>query len=126
MNKIQSDLDKVRKDAQLLHQQISDNITKAKALTAADVKAAQANMKILADNMKVVAHDQSDAVKTSITSAIDKMENAGKADVAETADDFKHASEVMLDGVRKATQSLSQAVAEMRTKVADKIAPKNK
>lgn len=124
MNKLQSDLDKVRKDAQTLHQQISDNIAKAKTITAADVKEAQSNIQILADNMKVLAHDQSDAVKTSITSAINKMEEVGKADVAETADDFKHASEVMLDSVRKATQSLSQAVAEMRTKVADKIAPK--
>ncbi len=124
MNKFQSDLDKVRKDAQMLHQQISDNIAKAKALTAADVKTAQANIQTLADNMKVLARDQTDAVKTNITSAIDKMEAAGKADVAETVDDFKHANEVMLDSVRKATQSLSQAVAEMRTKIADKIAPK--
>lgn len=126
MNQFQSELDKARKEAQALHKKISDDIDKAQDATITDVKQAQTNVKTLADNMKVLVTEQTDAAMTNINSAIDKMEAAAKADVAETTDDIRHANEALLDSVRKATQSLSQAVAEMRTKVADKIAPKTK
>lgn len=125
MNKFQTELEKARKDAQSLHKQISDNIAKADAATWADVKAAKSQMLALADRMKTLAADQADVVKITFTSAIDKMEFAGKDIEMKASDSIKHTNEALLDSARKATQSLSQAVAEMRTKVADKISPKS-
>lgn len=124
MNKFQTELEKARKDAQSLHKQISDNIAKADDATWADVKAAKAQMLALANRMKTLAADQADVVKITFTSAIDKMQVAGKDIEMKASDSIKHTNEALLDSARKAAQTLSQSLAEIRTKAANKIAPK--
>ncbi|MEO8245335.1 MAG: hypothetical protein ABI832_23935, partial [bacterium] len=55
------------------------------------------------------------------------LEAAGKAvetKAGDAKDNVKHAHAAMLDSVHKAALSLSQAVADLRTKAAQAIAPK--
>lgn len=127
MTKSPSVIEKTRHDAQALHQKISANMAKAEAATWADVKAVQADTLALATKMKALADDQADAVKTGIKSAIGKMEAAGKlveTKAGDAKDSVKHANAALLDSAHKAAQSLSQAVAAVRTKAAHAIAPK--
>ncbi len=127
MSKTQSLLEKARSDAQELHKSISANITKAGNATWADVKAAQAVGSDLAARMKAVATDQADATRTGIIAAVARLEAAGQLveDKAVSAkDSIKHANDLMLSSAHQATQSLSAAVADARTKAAKAIAPK--
>jgi hypothetical protein len=120
-------LEQARHDAQQLHKKISDSMAKTEAKTWADVKAVQADTLALATRMQSLAKDQADTVKTSITHAVAKMEAAGKAvesKASDARDDIKHANQALLDSAHKAANSLSEAVAEMRTKAAAAIAPK--
>lgn len=117
MNKFHSELEKLRKDAQSLHKQISDNIAKAEAATLDDVRAAKADTRALAAKMKALAADQSDTVKTGIVSAIHKMEVAVEDVEMHAIESIRHTNEALLDSARRAAQSLSHAVAEIRTKV---------
>lgn len=127
MTKPLSALEQARHDAQALHKKISDSIAKTEAKTWADVKAIQADTLALATRMQTLAKDQADSIKSAITTAVAKMDAAGKAVEAKATDardSVKAANEALLDAAHNAAQSLSQAVAAMRTKAAHAIAPK--
>jgi len=128
MTNSSSIIEKTRHDAQELHKKISANIAKAEAATWADVKTAEADTPALAARMKTLADEQGDAVKTSIKSAIARMDAAGKlaeTKAGDSRDSVKHADDALLESSHKAAQSLSEAVAAMRTKAAAAIAPKS-
>ena len=127
MSKIESLLDTTRHDAQELHKKISANMAKAEHATWAEVKAVQADVSALARKMATLATDQADAAKEGTKAAIANLEAAAKL-VENTSiaakDDVKHANTVLLDSAHKAAQSLSAAVADLRSKAAKAIAPK--
>jgi len=122
-------IEQARHDAQGLHKKISANIAHAEAATWADVKAVQADTLALAARMKAMAEDQADAAKAGIKAAIGKMEEAGKMVETKAGDAkaaVKHANANLLESAHTAARSLSEAVADMRTKAAKAIAPKAK
>ena len=117
-------------DAQALQDRISANIARSGAETWADVKIMQADTLALAERMKVMAADQADVVRADIIAAITNMEAAGKMveikageAVSDAEKDIKSANEALLDSAQKATHSLSQAVVELRIRMAKAIAP---
>lgn len=127
MTKPHTMLDTARLDAQNLHKKISENIAKAKAATWAEVQAVQGEAAVLVTKMKDIANGQADALKTGITSATDKLEAATKlvqSKVAAGKDDVQHANAALLAASHNAAQSLSNAVAEFRSKAAKVIEPK--
>jgi hypothetical protein len=127
MSKIQSILDTTRHDAQELHKKISANMAKAEHATWADIRAVQTDINALGAKMKTLAEDQSVAAKAGIKSAITKLESAGKLvenKAVAAKDSVKHANAAMLESAHKAAQSLSAAVAAVRTKAAHAIEPK--
>jgi hypothetical protein len=128
MTKPHTVLEMTRIDAQNLHKKISANMAKAEHATWADVKAVQADINALGVKMKTLAADQADDVKAGIKAAITKLEAAGKlvedkaaSGATAAKDGVKRANAAMLDSARKATQSLSAAVAAARTKLAHAI-----
>jgi hypothetical protein len=127
MTKPHTILEMTRIDAQNLHRKISANMASAEHATWADVKALQADINALVVKMKTLVAGQTDDVKAGITSVIIKLEAAGQ--LAENkamaaTDGVRHANAAMLESVRKATQSLSAAVAAARTGLAHAIEPK--
>jgi len=127
MTKPQSVLDLARHDAQELHKKISDNMAQAKAATWADVHAVQTEAHALMTKMKGAAEGQADAVKAGLTEASHKLQAAAKLvenKAVAVGDDVPHANQALLDSAHKAAQSLSAAVAALRTKAAHAIAPK--
>lgn len=124
MTKPLSVLEQARHDAQDLHRKISANIARTEAATWADVKAAQTDTLALAARMKTLAADQAGSLRSGLSSAVAKMENAGKTvekKAKDTGDSIAHANAALLESAHRAAQSLSQAVAAMRNKAA--IAP---
>jgi hypothetical protein len=120
-------LEMARIDAQNLHKKISANMAKAEKATWADVKAVQADVNALGVKMKTLAADQADTVKSGISTAVTKLEAAGKLvenKAVAAKDDVRQANAAMLDSAHKAAQSLSTAVAAARTKLAKAIEPK--
>lgn len=127
MTKPQTRLEKARLDAQNLHKAISANMAKAKDATWADIKAAQADAASLAEKMKTLADDQADVVRANIKTATARLDAAAKQieDKARGAkDDIQRANAALLESAQNAAHSLSEAVAELRTKVAKAIEPK--
>ncbi|WP_309663723.1 hypothetical protein [Tabrizicola sp.] len=127
MTKEMTHLDVARRDAQELHKKISANIAKAEAATWADVKAVQDEAVALAAKMKNIADGEADAMKTDIKAAIAKLDAAGKLvqdKAIEGKDAIKRTNASLLASARNAAQSLSHAVADMRTKAAKAIEPK--
>jgi hypothetical protein len=121
MTKQLTHLDLVRRDAQDLHKKISANIAKAEAATWADVQAVQAEAVALGAKMKSIADGEADAMKADVKAAIVKLDAAGKLvqDKAVAGKDaVKHANAALLASARGAAQSLSHAVAAMRSKAA--------
>lgn len=127
MTKQMTHLDLVRRDAQELHKKISANIAKAEAATWAEVKTVQDEAASLAAKMKAVAEGDAAAMKADIKVAIAKLDAAGKL-VQDKANDgkdaVKRANAALLASARGAAQSLSDAVAALRTKAANAIEPK--
>lgn len=127
MTKPQTALDLARHDAQDLHRKISANIAKAGAATWDDVAAVQVQAAALATKMKTIAEDETDVVKAGLRTATAKLEAAaGRAQDKAVAvkDDIKRNNAAMLESAQKAAQSLSEAVAALRTKMAKAIEPK--
>ena len=127
MTKQMTYLDLARRDAQELHQTISINIAKAEAGTWAEVKAVQDAAASLIIKMKAIAGDESDALKADLTASIAKLDAGVKLiqDKAATGKDaVKKANATLLASAHTAAQSLSHAVANMRTKAAKAIEPK--
>jgi hypothetical protein len=119
--------DLMRRDAQDLHKKISANIAKAEKATWADVQAVQAEAVSLGAKMKSIADGEADAVKADIKAAVAKLDAAGKAiqnKAGDAKDAVKHANAALLASAHNAAQSLSHAVAAMRTKAAKAIEPK--
>jgi hypothetical protein len=120
-------LEEARHDAQRLYKKISTNIDTVEATTLADVKAAQADILALAARIKTLASDQADSVKTGLTTAAARMEDAGKAleaKAGDAQDGIKHANAALLESAQAAAESLGNAVTAMRRKAAHAIAPK--
>lgn len=131
MTNPKTDLELARFDAQNLHKKISANIAKSQAATWNDIKASQADAGILVGKMKIVAEAQADVAKANINTAMSKLDAAAKrgenkaiAAKEDLQDDIRRANAALLEGARTATQSLSQAVADFRTKLAKAIEPK--
>jgi hypothetical protein len=120
-------LDLIRRDAQDLHKKISANIAKAEAATWADVQAVQAEAVSLGAKMKSIADGEAEAMKADLKAAVTKLDAAGKL-VQDKADDgkdaVKRANAALLASAHGAAQSLSHAVANMRSKAAKAIEPK--
>jgi hypothetical protein len=120
-------LDLARRDAQELHKKISANIALAEKATWADVQKVQAEASALAARMKDVATGQADALQAGVRAAIAKLDAGAKimqAKVAAGKDDIQHANTALLAASHHAAQSLSHAVADMRSKAAKAIEPK--
>jgi hypothetical protein len=127
MTKQLTHLDLVRRDAQDLHKKISANIAKAETATWADVQAVQADAIALGARMKSIADGEVDAMKADVKAAIAKLDAAGKLvqDKAVAGKDaVQHANAALLASARGAAQSLSHAVAAMRSKAAHAMEPK--
>jgi len=125
MTKTQTVFDKVRLDAQTLHEKISNDIAKAK--TWADVKVAQAQAARLAATMKEIVGDKAIAAKADVKAAVAKLEAAAKLVQDKAVDvkaDVDEANAALLAAVHKAAVSLSQAVANLRSDAAKTTEPK--
>lgn len=127
MTKEMTHLDVARRDAQELHKKISANIAKAEAATWADVKAVQDEAVALAAKMKTIADGEADAMKSDLKAAMAKLDAAAKL-VQDKAiagkDAVRKANAALLASAHSAAQSLSHAVADMRTRAAKAIEPK--
>lgn len=120
-------LDLARRDAQELHKTITANIALAEKATWADVQKVQADAAALAVRMKEIAAGQADALQAGVKAAIAKLDAGAKmmqGKVDNGKDDIRHANAALLAASHNAAQSLSHAVAEMRSKVAKAIEPK--
>ena len=120
-------LDLARRDAQELHKTITANIALAEKATWADVQKVQADAAALAVRMKEIAVGQADALQAGVKAAIAKLDAGAKmmqGKVDNGKDDIRHANAALLAASHNAAQSLSHAVAEMRSKVAKAIEPK--
>ena len=120
-------LDLVRRDAQDLHKKISANIAQAEKATWADVQTVQIDAANLVTKMKSIAEEQADAIKSDVKAAIIKLEAAAKLvqdNAVDGKDAVKRANAALLASAHKAAQSLSHAVADIRTKAAKAIEPK--
>lgn len=119
--------DLVRRDAQDLHKKISANIARAEAATWADVKTLQNDAASLIAKIKTIADGDVDAMKSDLTAAMAKLEAAATL-VQDTASDgkeaIKRANTALLASAHSAAQSLSHAVAVLRSKAAKAIDPK--
>lgn len=127
MTKTQTRLELARLDAQNLHKTISANMAKAKDATWADIKSAQADATALAEKMKTLADDHADAVRANIKIATAKLDAAAQQvenKAVGAKDDIQRANAALLESAQKSAHSLSQAVAELRTRVAKAIEPK--
>lgn len=127
MTKQMTHLDLARRDAQELHKKISANIAKAEAATWGEVRAVQADAATLMAKMKTIADGEMDAMKTDLTAAMAKLDAAAKLveDKAVAGKDaVKRANAALLAASQSAAQSLSHAVAAMRSKAAKAIDPK--
>jgi hypothetical protein len=127
MTKQMTHLDVARREAQELHKKISANIAKAEAATWADVKAVQDEAIALAAKMKTIADGEAEAMKSDLKAAMAKLDAAAKL-VQDKAiagkDAVRKANAALLASAHRAAQSLSHAVADMRTKAAKAIEPK--
>lgn len=127
MTKPKTMLEMARHDAQELHKKISGNIAKAQAAGWPDVKTVQADANALAIKMKTAADGQAEAAKTAINAAIAKLEAASKlveSKATAAKDDVRQANVKLLDGAHTAAESLSKAIAVLRTKAAENVEPK--
>ena len=127
MTKPLTHLDLARRDAQELHKTITANIALAEKATWADVQKVQADAAALAVRMKEIAAGQADALQAGVKAAIAKLDAGAKmmqGKVDNGKDDIRHANAALLAASHNAAQSLSHAVAEMRSKVAKAIEPK--
>jgi len=126
MTKSQSKLETTRHDAQELHKKISTQLVMAEQATWADVKAVQADIIALGAKMRVLAGDQADDVRAVIDAAVAKLTSAGQLvedKALATKDVVKQANVAMLASAHHATQSLSAAIATVRTSLARAIEP---
>ena len=127
MSQPQTALNVARRDAQDLHKKISANIAKADHATWNDVATVQVEAAALATKMKTIAENETDPIKTGLRTAsakLDAIANRVQDKALAVKDDVKHANAAMLESARKAAQSLSEAVATLRTKIAKTIEPK--
>ncbi len=127
MTKQLTHIDLMRRDAQELHKKISANIAKAEAATWADVQTVQAQAVSLGAKMKSIADGEADAIKADVKAAIAKLDAAGKLvqdKAADGKDAVNRANASLLASAHGAAQSLSHAVAAMRSKAAKAIEPK--
>ena len=118
MTKQLTHLDLARRDAQELHKKISANIAKAEAATWADVQTVQTDAASLVAKMKAIADAQSDAMKADIKAAIAKLDAAARLvqdKATDGKDAVKRANTALLASAHSAAQSLSHAVADIRT-----------
>jgi hypothetical protein len=127
MTKQMTHLDVARRDAQELHKKISANIARAEAATWTEVKAMQADAATLMAKLKTIADTEVDAMKADLTAAMAKLDAAAKLVEDKTAagkDAVKRANTALLAASHAAAQSLSHAVANMRSKAAKAMEPK--
>ncbi len=127
MTKKMTPLDVARKDAQELHKKISATIDRAQAATWAEVRAMQADAASLMAKMKTITDTEIGALKADLTAAMAKLDATAKLVDDKAAigkDAVKHANTALLAASRAAAQSLSHAVANMRSKAAKAIEPK--
>lgn len=127
MTKQMTHLDVARRDAQELHKKISANIARAETATWAEVKTLQADAASLMAKVKTLADNETDAMKSDLTAVMAKLDGAAKLveDKAVAGKDaVKRANAALLAASHSAAQSLSHAVANMRSKAAKAIEPK--
>lgn len=127
MTKHPTHLDIARRDAQELHKKISANIAKAEKASWADVAAIQAEAVSLTAKMKAIADGQVDASKADVKAAMAKLGAAAalvQDKAVDAADAVKRTNAALLTSAHSAAQSLSHAVADLRSKAAKAIEPK--
>lgn len=127
MTQPQTALDLARRDAQDLHRKISANIAKEENATWDDVATVQVEAAALSTKMKTIAENETDPIKTGLRAASTKLDAVAdrvQDKALAVTDDIKRANAAMLESARKAAQSLSEAVAALRTKIAKAIEPK--
>ncbi|GHH25625.1 hypothetical protein GCM10008023_39180 [Sphingomonas glacialis] len=110
-------LDVARRDAQDLHQKISENIANIERTTDADFKIVSDKAHALGERLKADAMTQNEKVKGFMLNAAEKLKAApqqAKDNLATGAARLKQANLTLLDGSHAAAQSISHAVAELR------------
>jgi hypothetical protein len=123
VSNINETLDEARSEAQDLHKRIDATTAKDHAAIRADVKDSAEKAKQLAASLKSIVDGQRADAKRHIEDAASQLEDAAKhAREIESASDaqLKERNKAMLSKVRNAAESLSQAVASERAKVAVK------
>jgi hypothetical protein len=116
-------LDKARSETQDLHKRIDATTAKDHAAIRADVEVSADKAKQLAASLKTIVDGQRADAKKHIEDAASQLEDAAKhaRDLAKASDaQLKERNRAMLGKVRDAAESLSQAVASERTKLAVK------
>ena len=123
MSNIKETLDQARSAAQNLHKQIDATTAKDHAAIRADVQNSADKAKQLAASLKTIVDGQRADAKQHIKDAASQLEDAAKhaGELAKASDaQLKEHNKAMLGKVRDAAESLSQAVASERTKLAAK------
>jgi hypothetical protein len=116
-------LDKARSEAQDLHKRIDATTAKDHAAIRADVKDSAEKAQQLAASLKTIVDGRRADAKRHIEDAASQLEDAAKhaREIASASDaQLKERNKAMLSKVRNAAESLSQAVASERAKLAVK------
>jgi hypothetical protein len=123
VSNIKETLEKVRSEAQDLHKKIDVTTAKDQAALRENVQGAAVNAQKLAASLKTIVDAQRADAKQHVKDAASQLEDAAKhgRDIASANDaQLKERNRAMLGKVREATESLSQAVASERAKLAVK------